>query len=155
MLNNNWSTGFRLIMKSINGNLKDINGVNRNVAGNDLRIALADNNTANWHYVRLYPGGDDTPPTKDDYKLGTSLHNNLQFTDCYVAFADGVYAYNVSQVYANISNEAVTIKEIGLMYRNYVTNTNQDYTYMLGRIVLDEPVVMQPGDVYSFSYTIK
>ena len=110
-------------------------------------------NTYNYPYFILFVGTGDTPVTIDDYKLAAPISLQVNSHSCLQPTAGRIV---VTRQFINNTEEAVTIKEIGL----YLGSTKRQYTdeavpfIMLGRKVLDSPVTLQVGDSYSFDYNI-
>ena len=99
---------------------------------------------------RLLLGSGITPPTINDYKLENLVSDYTCITQTHTLFVE--YSASAIMVTRTIQNpslaEPLTIKEVGLFG---ATGTK---LYMIAREVLDEPVVLQPGEKHSFTMTI-
>lgn len=98
----------------------------------------------------LLLGSGSTPPAIDDYKLESLVSNYTVLTQTHTTFTEySATAFVITRTIQNPSlAEPLTIKEIGLF-----GGTGQQL-YMIAREVLDEPVVLQPGEKHSFTMTI-
>lgn len=100
---------------------------------------------SNWDGCYLLIGSGDSQETPDAYKLDSVItqysviNQTHTFSDKY---SGSVLLIN--RVIQNTSEEAFTVKEIGLFGTNY----------MIAREVLAEPVVLQPGEKHTFTMTI-
>ena len=100
---------------------------------------------SNWDGCYLLIGSGDSQETPDAYKLDSVItqysviNQTHTFSDKY---SGSVLLIN--RVIQNTSEEAFTVKEIGLFGTNY----------MIAREVLPEPVVLQPGEKHTFTMTI-
>ena len=116
-------------------------------------IVYSGTTTYNYPYFILFVGTGDTPVTIDDYKLAAPISLQVNSHSCLQPTAGKII---VTRQFTNNTEEAVTIKEIGL----YLGSTKRSYAnefvpfIMLGRKVLDSPVTLQVGDSYSFDYNI-
>ena len=96
-------------------------------------------------------GSGTTPPQKTDYKLENYITTGLTYSGNNTNITDGVA--NWVQTVQNTSTAQITITEVGLFSKN--SHTGADYTvYLLTRTVLDNPVVLQPNEVKTFTITI-
>ena len=115
----------------------------------------------------LILGSGDTPPTKDDYKLdswipttdlkpiayGCVLPNN---------FEDDLIGSPWTTFY-NSSDKNITVKEVGLMIDGYLVGKDSSgydlatphTKYLLGREVLENPVIIKPQEGCTFTFVIK
>lgn len=119
-------------------------------------------------------GFDDTPEDLDDYKLADS--NALKATPVLTHvsgennsfISGGGTILDISSAYINNGASDVTVKEIGIVFKPTVNSKitqNSCYAlkyaswevcnFLITRKVLDEPVVMHPGDSYRFTYKVK
>lgn len=111
------------------------------------------NATGAYHVII---GAGDTAATIDDYDLADSsimaadkMQSQLQMTTR--SRANGAV---VSTQWYNSSAAPITVKEIGLAYKNQNAAYSKAANYMIGRKVLDTPVTIQPGETYIFSYRV-
>lgn len=93
-------------------------------------------------------GSGTTPPKKTDYKLNNHITTGLTYNNNSTSSNNNVLSW--VQTVQNTSTEQITITEVGLF-----SNYGQDYSCMLlTRTVLDNPVVLQPNEVKTFTITI-
>ena len=98
----------------------------------------------------LLVGTGTTSPTIDDYKLESLVSNYTVLTQTHTLFGQyGSSAFIITRTIQNPSSaEPLTIKEVGLF------GGSGRQLYMLAREVLDEPVILQPGEKHAFTMTI-
>lgn len=94
-------------------------------------------------------GTGTTPPSVDDFKLD-SIIENIEIINTNIAGNSDIWL--CSRTIRNNNNDVVRISEVGLY--SAPANYNYNFRYLLAREVLQEPVVMQPGEVYTFTFTI-
>lgn len=93
-------------------------------------------------------GSGTTPPQKTDYKIENHIADGLTYSNNRTSKANNVV--NWIQTVQNTSSEPITISEVGLF-----SAINTTYScILLTRTVLDNPVVLQPNDVKTFTITI-
>lgn len=98
--------------------------------------------------IKMLLGTSDIKEQSTDYKLNIITdYTVLQQTHAFVKDKEKIISnvLDCTRIIRNDSSEAITIKEIGL----FVT-TNPECV-LLAREVLDEPVVLQPGEKHSFT----
>lgn len=95
-------------------------------------------------------GTGDTLPTVNDYKLDsviprTSLQVQNQNINIKMLVDNKIFSYTTIQ--QNITEENITVKEIGLYTRSYSYSSGGDSNAMvlIWREVLDEPIIIKPG----------
>lgn len=93
-------------------------------------------------------GSGTTPPQKTDYKLENHIADGLTYSNNSTSETNNVA--NWVQTVQNTSGETITISEVGL-FSSYASGSP---TVLLTRTVLDNPVVLQPNDVKTFTITI-
>lgn len=98
----------------------------------------------------LLVGTGTTPPTIDDYKLDSLVSNYTVLAQTHTLIAEySASAFIITRTIQNPSlAEPLTIKEVGLF------GGDGQQLYMLAREVLDEPVILQPGEKHAFTMTI-
>ena len=98
----------------------------------------------------LLIGAGATPPTIDDYKLESLISNYAVLAQTHITFSKySANAFIITRTIQNPSSaEPLTIKEVGLF------GGSGSQLYMVAREVLDEPVVLQPGEKHAFTMTI-
>ena len=102
--------------------------------------------------ISIIVGNGDKAPTVKDIRL-SSMINNLSYITASTIQGTGDYNKLISVTYKNNTENKVTVKEVGLMMQE--TNGNLYRKALLGRVVLDTPVVMTPGDTYTFTFCIE
>lgn len=93
-------------------------------------------------------GSGTTPPQKTDYKIENHIADGLTYSNNSTSKANNVV--NWIQTVQNTSSEPITISEVGL----FSAVSRSDLCVLLTRTVLDNPVVLQPNDVKTFTITI-
>lgn len=109
-----------------------------------------------WNEAKLRVGGGVTPVSKKDYKL-ENQYNSLTYTKT-STFTN--YNYNSNLDYLTIKTVTVTnntdsiytITEIGLLGYLYANYTGKET--LLAREII-EPIILNPGDTYTFTMKIK
>ena len=104
--------------------------------------------------VMVVVGSGDTKPTPQDIQL-ENIINNLTCVTASTVQGTIDYVKIVSATYKNNTANTITVKEIGLIVQSSAYSGSCYYRVLLGRIVLDAPVVMTPGDTYTFNYCIE
>lgn len=107
-------------------------------------------------------GSDDTPPTVNDYKLGSQITSGLSFTN------PAQITYTLSNTYSeyaatygvtNTSEGTIVVKEIGLFSQPSTTSlegTQIGYiAALVDRTVLDQPITIPAGQSKQITYTIR
>ena len=129
---------------------------------------IGDNYTNNSPPVGLYMilGSGDTPPTKEDYKLDSFISTtDLSVQNYYgtgpILESPPSYMLSITTSYKNNTNENITVKEIGIA-RSFLlpietegTTTNEIRHILLVRDVLQNPVIIKPDEITSFTVVIK
>lgn len=101
-------------------------------------------------YFILQLGSGTTKETFEDYILENPIPNSL-FTNqnvyykSYNDFADKNIFLICAHTVQNASAEPITVSEVGILNKNCLVT----------RTVLDEPVVIQPGEFATFTETIE
>lgn len=98
----------------------------------------------------LLIGAGATPPTIDDYKLESLISNYTVLAQTHTTFSEySASAFIITRTIQNPNTtEPLTIKEVGLF------GGSNTQLYMIAREVLDEPVILQPGEKHAFTMTI-
>ena len=98
----------------------------------------------------LLVGAGATPPTIEDYKLENLVSNYTVVAQTHTTFSGyNANAFIITRTIQNSSSaEPLTIKEVGLF------GGDGQQLYMIAREVLDEPVILQPGEKHAFTMTI-
>lgn len=152
---------FQSIFSNSNTTIKYMNGstfsgvlYSSSIATNSSGCHYGGNGYAAYHVII---GAGDTPVTVDDYDLA----------DASIMASDKMQSQNqsttssrnngtvVNTQWYNSSAAPITVKEIGLAFKN---NTNNPYSksinILAARKVLDTPVTIQPGETYVFTYRV-
>lgn len=104
-----------------------------NLSGTSMEIRSLLNSTQ-----KCLVGSGTTPATVDDYALEAEIKGiNTTFN---VNVSDS--GTKIVNIISNLTNNAVTISEIGI-----ACFQNPDTGYLMTRTVLEEPVVLEVGDV--------
>lgn len=98
-------------------------------------------------------GGGNQEESVDDISL-ENLIDGLTYVTSSMTQLSSDYTKLISVTYKNNTTNSVVVKEIGLLLQE-VTGGAYFRKALLGRIVLDVPVVMNPGDTYTFTYGIE
>ena len=119
---------------------------------------------ANSHYggsasgaFHVIAGAGDAAVTEEDYDMAdiSILANDklrpIQQTATYAQSNGAV----VTTSYRNDSAAPITVKEIGLAYKNDGRAYSKASNILIARKVLDSPVTIQPGETYVFTYNFK
>lgn len=93
-------------------------------------------------------GSGTTPPQKTDYKIENHIADGLTYSNNSTSKANNIV--NWVQTVQNTSSEPITISEVGL----FTAKGSEELCVLLTRTVLDNPVVLQPNDVKTFTITI-
>ena len=103
-----------------------------------------------WNGFTLFVGTGDTAETAEDYKLANAVELAVTAASC--QHADNGKTF-VTRTFQNNTESAVTIKEVGL-YVFRCAGAVDNRVVMIGRKVLDTPVTINVGDVYTFTYSV-
>lgn len=117
-------------------------------------VYRAQYNTNYNSYANFYidVGTGDTEPTKEDFKLespqsgltclGITRPQDLQYGSNIIMRFSGTFE--------NQGSSPVTVKEIGVFTGNRYAGP-----FLLARSVLSTPVTIEPGEAYTFTYSIE
>lgn len=110
-------------------------------------------------------GSGDTPPTPDDYKLDSWIPTtelSVQSFDCFCftgteRLNERIGAFQAT--FKNMTNENKTVKEIGLIRDAYDNKKASSYQSVRTKVlfirnVLDNPIIIKPGELYTFTLTL-
>jgi hypothetical protein len=113
-------------------------------------------------------GSGDTPPTKEDYKLDSWIPTaDLRMETASISLPISNLDENTTPpdrigtfltTFRNVTLANITVKEVGLVVQHsWLQNgaTWMSSKTLLVRDVLESPVVIKPGELYTFSLTIK
>lgn len=132
------------------------NGVlySSSVGTNSSACHYGGNGYAAYHVII---GAGNTPVTVDDYDLADSsiMASDKMQSQNQSANSNRNNGAVVSTQWYNSSAAPITVKEIGLAFKN---NSNNQYSksvnVLAARKVLDTPVTIQPGETYVFTYKV-
>lgn len=102
-------------------------------------------------------GAGDTPPTLDDYDLADSsimANDKMKSLIASQSWSRDNGAV-VTVQWLNNSNEAITVKEVGLSQKTASSSYAKNVNTIVARKVLDTPITIQPGETYAFTYSIR
>lgn len=100
------------------------------------------------NYRGIVFGSGTTPPQKTDYKIENHIADGLTYSNNGTSTTNNVAHW--VQTVQNTSGEPITISEVGL----FSAWDNRSLCILLTRTVLDNPVVLQPNEVKTFTITI-
>lgn len=170
MLNNN----FVMIYKALLGYsdlhnykypINDISGESRAIScavaarmaalPNSLAMTLSNGSSTSSACVLVLGSGTKEATTKD-YAIEEPITDGIevisQTSAIYTTRLDSSYGTVTRQV-KNISDEAITIREIGLMACGGAYESDA-YPCLIAREVLPEPFVLEPGKKHSFTLNL-
>ena len=126
------------------------------VAWNRVTDPNAPANTNTYTGISIILGSGDTQPTIKDVKLSNDVTKNLSYIAGSTSKEENSeYSKLVPVTYKNNTANTVTVKEVGLMMQETPSGSSFYRKALLGRVVLDAPIVMSPGDTYTFTYIIE
>ena len=149
-----------VVLTSYDANNNDKNPYSYStVAWNRTTDPNASTNPNTFTGISIILGSGDTQPTTKDVKLSNDVTKNLSYIAGSTSKEESSeYNKLVSVTYKNNTANTVTVKEVGLMMQETPSDV-MSYSYyrkaLLGRVVLDAPIVMSPGDTYTFTYIIE
>lgn len=101
-------------------------------------------------------GSGDTAPSESDYKLDSAI-TNLTTIGGSVSYKNNANTYIIcTQTFSNETTEPITVKELGLyahLGKSYAVTYWSRYLFV--REVLPTPVTINPGEIYTFTMTLK
>lgn len=102
----------------------------------------------------LLLGSGKTKPTKEDYRL-ENLIDTYDCIDQSVIIPTGVNEpyFVISRMVKNNTEENIEINEMGL-FNGSEARGSKIAAFMFAREVLDEPVILKPGESYIFTLTL-
>lgn len=100
------------------------------------------------NYRGIVFGSGTTPPQKTDYKIENHIADGLTYSNDSTSETNNIV--NWVETVQNTSSEPITISEVGL----FSAARSGEPCVLLTRTVLDNPVVLQPNDVKTFTITI-
>ena len=133
----------------------DASSTGINATFDQTRLYAYYNTATRGTYIDI--GFGNTAAQKSDYKLEDSniIDESLAITHLSGGILTNTpYIRTVYSVYQNNTNDTYTIKEIGLCVKGAFANSLLRNA-IIARTVLSEPIVMNPGDTYTFTYSIE
>ena len=128
-------------------------------AESEISVAITSSEPIGDTYPGVFFGSGTTPPTKDDYDLESMITTGLAITNTGTSTKDkgnGVYSVEASYVLRNTSAATITVSEMGTFGEVHF-KTNSDYhayRILFERQVLEEPVIIQPGESKLITYKL-
>lgn len=111
--------------------------------------------------VGIQFGTGTTPSSPDDYTVENWLDTSTQIavtnpTDYNVSQEDGAVSISVSFGVMNKTSEAIPVSEICYNATIYPSSSTANAkNVLLDRTVLEEPIVINPGETKQLTYTIR
>ena len=114
-------------------------------------------------------GSGDTPPTPDDYKLDSWIPTtelSVQSFDCFCFTGQTTETEHLNEkigafqaTFKNNTNKDITVKEVGLMRDTYDNNQGDNFRSQRTKVlfirnVLDNPIIIKPDEIYTFTLTL-
>lgn len=101
-----------------------------------------------------------TPATLDDIALESMIKGGFSYTyqNSTIANKDehGCYASATYQITNTMSTDPLPISEIGVLGKLFNSNGTNGFAYaLLDRTVLEEPIIIPPGQTKQLTYTIR
>lgn len=103
-------------------------------------------------YMSLIVGNGTTNATQDDIALENEIKDLTYITGSTMNGASD-YLKLITVTYKNNTSDIVSVNEIGMVAQ--MANDRYCDGVLLGRVVLATPVIMNPGDIYTFTYVIE
>ena len=110
-------------------------------------------NYSYWTFISL--GASDTPVTYEDTNLADPISTLTKVSASFVAETSGsktLLTYTITV--RNDTSSAITVKEIGIGGYHWATGNTNTSGIMIARSVLDTPVTIGVGEMYTFTYSI-
>lgn len=106
-------------------------------------------------------GTGTTPSSLDDYKMENWINTTTQITvtnqsDFSFSIEDGALIASASFGVTNKTSEAIPVSEVGyvaLLYNGSSFSSSE--LALLDRTVLEEPIIINPGEAKQLTYTIR
>lgn len=112
-------------------------------------------NMGNNTFTDIAFGSSDTPESVEDYTLDFISTANVEYKG--FSFTPSISGNRVSYSYTktmqNNKNEAIVIKELGLIGCIGVWS-NYSKGFLAYRKVLDTPIIVQPGEIFTIELSI-
>lgn len=109
-------------------------------------------NPPTFLYQGLAFGSGTTPPQITDYKLENHIDSGLTYSGGTYEIISPLQQIVITQTCTNTSDNNITINEI--VWFSYYLNGSSLNCAIYARTVLPSPVILNPGDTKTFTYTI-
>lgn len=110
-------------------------------------------NYSYWTFMSL--GASDTPVAYEDANLVDPISTLTKVSSSFVAETSGSKTLlTYTMTVRNDTEAPITVKEIGVGGYHWATGATNTSGIMIARSVLDTPVTIGVGEMYSFTYTI-
>jgi hypothetical protein len=123
-----------------------MSNVGKELNGAQIRNAFVNTRDTNTNYYTFLMLGDATTASENDNSVGSIIY--LTHISSARASGSTSYIYNITETFQNAGTDEVTVNCVGL------TICIDGMNYLLGKLVLDTPVTIAAGEIYSFTYTI-
>lgn len=143
MLTNNWNSAMYRVLTGRNAPTTSAK-----------RIDESPNYLADFRLHKLFIGTGTTKPKKTDYKLESEISSDLYsaiITDVITTdFENENSICKITAIVSNLSDENISVSEIGIAGTDSSQNTASYQLYLFAREVLDNPIVIAPGASKAF-----
>lgn len=143
MLTNNWNSAMYRVLTGKNAPTTSAK-----------RIDESPNYLDDFRLHKLFIGTGTTKPKKTDYKLESEISSDLYsaiITDVITTdFENENSICKITAIVSNLSDENISVSEIGIAGTDSSTNTASYQLYLFAREVLDNPIVIAPGASKAF-----
>lgn len=135
--------------KEIGSNLKQYDS--QMYSGNVYNAFYTNSNSSyTSNTLAMLVGTGSTSPTLDDYKLESQIELTSGVDACRMDANSSIIT--LTREFINNTGAPVTINEVGVY--NVSCDRYTSNIFLIGREVLDEPVIIDNGKSYTFSYFI-
>lgn len=108
--------------------------------------------TSVQNVCNLVIGSGTTPVSVSDYRIENELFDNISFVSLVTGYStDGTITH--TKTMRNDTGGEITVSEIGLTQG--FSNGNSNYSLLIYREVLSDPIVVPAGEVFNVSVSIK
>lgn len=154
MLTDNGQKIFSLISDNSSSTFTDTNNSVKQISLSEIKSVMRYYGTSSA--TRVVIGTSDEPSTLETYKLINSVGSNMVIINGSVSYGNNNILYQAISTYRNKSTDPIIIKEVGIL-TNYCTSAvYQTYVdFLIARAVLDNPITIQPNELYTFTYTLQ
>lgn len=117
---------------------------------NNVRKPYSNNGTTS--FMALIVGSGTTNATQDDIALENEI-TTLTYLTGNLLNGTSDCLKMITATYKNNTSDVVTVSEVGITAQ--LCHETFYNCMLLGRVVLENQVVMNPGDMYTFTYVIE